>query len=73
MVSTFNTFPVPQVDDMLEKIGQAYVISTLDLTKGYWQIPTDKERTLWGLFQFMHMLFGLHGSAASFQKLINHI
>ncbi|KYO32374.1 hypothetical protein Y1Q_0020337 [Alligator mississippiensis] len=25
-----------KVDDMLEKVGQAKCISTLDLTKGYW-------------------------------------
>lgn len=50
-VSTFNAFPMPQVEDMLEKIGQAQFISTLNLTKGYWQIPmavADKESTTFG-------------------------
>lgn len=35
-VVTFDAFLMPQVDDMLEKVGQAKCISTLDLTKGYW-------------------------------------
>ncbi|KYO45527.1 hypothetical protein Y1Q_0015177 [Alligator mississippiensis] len=33
-IMTFNAFPMPQVDDMLEKAGQAWYIFTLDLTKG---------------------------------------
>ncbi|KYO45568.1 hypothetical protein Y1Q_0017745 [Alligator mississippiensis] len=55
----FVAFPMPQVDNMLDKVGQAQYISTLDLTKGNWQIPmvaADTEKmdfgTLWGLFQF---------------------
>ncbi|KYO28055.1 hypothetical protein Y1Q_0014229 [Alligator mississippiensis] len=58
-ITMFNAFPMPQVDDILEKVGQARYISTLDLTKGYWQIlmaAVDKEKmafgTPWGLFQF---------------------
>lgn len=45
-ITTFDAFPMPQVDDMLEKVDQAQYISTLDLTKGYWQIPmaaVDRE------------------------------
>lgn len=65
---------------MVEKIGQAKYISTIDLTKGYWQIPMavqDKEKTAfgtpWGLFQLRRILFGLHGAVASFQHLMDKI
>lgn len=75
-VAVFDAFPVSQREEMIEKIGQAKYISTLDLMKGYWQIPmntVDKEKTAfgtpWGLFQFKCMLFGLHRAAASFQHL----
>lgn len=50
---------------MLEKVGQEQYISTLNLTKDYWQIlmaTLDKEKTgfgtPWGLFQFKRMSFG---------------
>lgn len=73
-VAIFYAFPMPQVDNMVEKIGQAKYISMLDLTKGYWQIPMaiqDGEKTMfgipWGLFQFKRMPFGLHEASASFQ------
>lgn len=64
---------MPHVEEMLEKIGQAWFILTLDLMKGHWLIlmaREDKEKTAfgnpWGLFQFW-----LHGVAASFQRLMD--
>lgn len=74
-VATFDAFPMPQIDDMIEKIGQAKYISMLDLTKGYWQISMasqNREKTAFstslGLFQFKRILLGciklwLHSSA----------
>ncbi|KAJ1094875.1 hypothetical protein NDU88_000055, partial [Pleurodeles waltl] len=68
-ISMFDTYPIPRVDDVLEKLGRAKYMSTLDLTKGYWQIPLfpeDKEKTAFstqsGLYQFTVLPFGLHGA-----------
>ncbi len=65
-----------EIDDLLERIGQARYITTLDLCKGYWQVPLDPDskpytafRTPLGLFQFMVLPFGLHGAPATFQRL----
>lgn len=67
-----------RVEELLEWLGGTRVLSTLDLTKGYWQIPLMQNLwakasfpTLFGLFQFVIMLFGLHGAAATFQRLMN--
>lgn len=38
-VAVLHVFPMPRIDNMLEKIGTAKYISIIDLTKGYWQIP----------------------------------
>lgn len=38
-VSKFVAYPMPQADDLLDRLGLAHFYSTLDLTKGYWQIP----------------------------------
>lgn len=43
MVAHFDVFPVPHVEELLEQIGQAKYISTLYLSKGYWQIPMAKN------------------------------
>ncbi|CAM5154438.1 unnamed protein product [Natator depressus] len=40
--------PMPRTDELLEKLGRAQFISSLDLTKGYWQVLLDesaKERS----------------------------
>ncbi|XP_078232523.1 cytohesin-interacting protein isoform X1 [Pogona vitticeps] len=47
-VSKFDAYPMPRVDDLLEKLGGSVYLTSLDLTKGYWQIPLreeDKEKT----------------------------
>ena len=55
-------------------------MTTLDLKKGYWQVPLSDAareltafRTPWGLFQFSVMPFGLHGAPATFQRLMDQV
>jgi hypothetical protein len=38
-ISLFNTYLMPRVDKLIHRFGKAQYISTLDLTKGYWQVP----------------------------------
>lgn len=71
---------MPQVDKLLDHLGEAHYITTLDLTKVYWQIPLDpssKEETAFtissGLYQFTHMSFGLYGAPATLQCLMDHL
>ncbi|XP_042579392.1 serine protease FAM111A-like [Cyprinus carpio] len=40
-VSEFDGYPMPRVDELLDRLGRARYISTLDLTKGYWQRMMD--------------------------------
>ncbi|XP_042247194.1 uncharacterized protein LOC121882816 [Thunnus maccoyii] len=77
-MSEFDAYPMPRIDDLLEKIGQARFITTLDLCKGYWQVPLEASnrpytafQTPAGLFQFTVMPFGLHGAPATFQRLMD--
>ncbi|XP_069100681.1 uncharacterized protein [Pleurodeles waltl] len=76
----FDAYPMPRIDELIERLGQAKFLSTLDLTKGYWQIPLrkgDKEKTAFatpsGLYQFTVLPFGLHGAPATFQRLMDEI
>ncbi len=41
-VSEFDGYPMPQVDELQDRLSRARYISTLDLTKGYWQVPLSK-------------------------------
>ena len=66
-LSQMDAYPMPRVDDIIDQLCRAKYISTLDLTKGYWQVPvkaTDRPKTAFstpfGLYQFTVMPFGLH-------------
>ena len=79
-VSKMDAYPMPRVDDMIDQIGVAKFISTLDLTKGYWQVPVrveDRHKTAFatpfGLFQFKRMPFGLQGAPATFQRMVDRL
>ncbi|CAM5075798.1 unnamed protein product [Natator depressus] len=69
---------MPRIDELLEKLGWAQFISTLDLTKEYWQVPLDdsaKERSAFtthvGLYEFNVLPFGLRNVPATFQRLVD--
>ncbi|CAM5167446.1 unnamed protein product [Natator depressus] len=73
-----DNYPMPRTDELLEKLGRDQFISTLDLTKGYWQVPLDesaKERsaftTHFGLYEFNVFPFGLRNAPATFQRLVD--
>ena len=75
-----DAYPMPRIDDILDQIGQARYITTLDLARGYWQVPVaeeDRHKTAFttplGLFQFRVMPFGLSGTPATFQRLMDHV
>ena len=34
-----DSFPLPRIDDCIDRIGKATYVTKLDLLKGYWQIP----------------------------------
>uniref|UniRef100_A0A1X7SFW8 Reverse transcriptase domain-containing protein n=1 Tax=Amphimedon queenslandica TaxID=400682 RepID=A0A1X7SFW8_AMPQE len=79
-VTKFDAYPMPRVEELLDTIGDAEFITTLDLAKGYWQVPVnekDREKTAFtsprGLYQFKTMPFGLSGAPATFQRMMDEI
>ncbi|KAI2647466.1 Retrovirus-related Pol polyprotein from transposon 17.6 [Labeo rohita] len=79
-VSEFDGYPMPRVDELLDRLGRARYISTLDLTKGYWQVPlteSAKPKTAFstpsGHWQYRTLPFGLHGAPVTFQRMMDII
>lgn len=71
---------MPHITELVECIRNAQYISNLDLAKGYWQILVahgDQHKTafgtLWGLYEFVRMSFGLHGAAVTCQHLTDQM
>jgi len=42
-VAEFDAYPMPRVKDVLEEVGPAKYITTLDLARGYWQVLMADE------------------------------
>ena len=79
-VSDADAYPMPRIDELIDRLGKARYISTLDLTRGYWQVQVAEESrgktaftTPYWLYQFRVMPFGLHGAPASFQTMMDRL
>ncbi|CAM4536388.1 unnamed protein product [Lepidochelys olivacea] len=45
-----NAYPMPRPDELLDKLGGAHYLTSMDLTKGYWQVPLDADARLKSAF-----------------------
>ena len=79
-VTKTDSFPLPRIDNCIDRIGNSCYVSKFDLLKGYWQVPlTERAKeisafvTLDGLYQYLVMPFGMKNAPATFQRMINTV
>ena len=79
-ISQTNAYPMPRIDDLLDQLGQAHFMSTLDLTREYSQVLMAKTFchktalvTPFSQFQFIVMPFGLNGAPSTFQQMMDSL
>ena len=75
-----DKYPIPNINEILYKLGKCNYFSTIDLASGFHQIemnPADKEKTAFntdhGHYQYRRMPFGLKNAPSTFQRVMDNI
>lgn len=75
-----DKFRLPNISDILDKLGKAQYFSTLDLANGFHEIElntADISKTAFstdtGHYEFKRMLFGLKNAPSTFQWVMNNV
>ena len=79
-VTVKNNYPLPRIDDLLDRLTGAKCFSRIDLKSGYYQVRVAAQdvhktamRTCYGLYEFLVKPFGLCNAPATFVSIINGI
>ncbi|GFX28120.1 retrovirus-related Pol polyprotein from transposon 17.6 [Trichonephila clavipes] len=79
-VTRTQFFPLPYIEELIEKVSVAKYVSILDLTRGYWQIPLSPRAqryaafvTTFGTFKPLRLLFGLKNAPYYFTRLMRNL
>ena len=73
--------PIPRVEDLFDRLGEAQFFSVMDAKNGYHQLPLKEEEAEltafivpWGHYEFKDGTpFGLKGAGYSFQRMMTTI
>ena len=78
--TTGDAYPIPDVADVIQRIGGAQYISTFDSKARYWQTPVREDHR-WltaficdeGLFEWVRTPFGMKSSGATFVRAVHQV
>lgn len=79
-VTKKDVYPLPRINDSLDRLRNARYFSSMDLRSRYWQIEVherDREKTAFvtpgGLYEFKVLPFGLCSAPATFQGMMDTV
>lgn len=75
-----DRYPLPNINEILDKLGRCTYFSTIDLASGYHQIEmkqSDIPKTAFtvdhGHYEYTRMTFGLKNAPATFQRVMDNM
>lgn len=75
-----DSFPMPRMEDCIDRVGGARLVTKLDLLKGYWQVPLTARASEISAFvtpddflNYTVMAFGMRNAPATFQRLMQKV
>lgn len=77
-----DRYPIPNITDILDKLGRCQYFTTLDLASGFYQVEMDESdihKTGFsvadgnGHFEFTRMPMGLKNSPSTFQRVMDNV
>lgn len=75
-----DRYPLPNITEILDKLGKCMYFTTLDLASGFHQIemdPQDIKKTAFtiesGHYEYVRMPFGLKNAPSTFQRVMDNI
>jgi len=75
-----DRYPLPNITDILDKLGRSNYFTTIDLASGFHQcemdfrdIPKTAFQVEGGHFEFVRMPFGLKNAPATFQRVMDNV
>lgn len=75
-----DRYPIPNISEILDKLGKCLYFSTLDLASGFHQIemdPKDISKTAFnvegGHYEYVRMPFGLKNAPSTFQRVMDNV
>ena len=79
-ITTADSYPIPRIDDNLDRLGGCSVFSIIDLESGFHQLPMEDQSvektafvTRYGQYEYLVMPFGLRNAPSSFQRIMNSV
>ena len=78
--TSLDAYPLPKIDELIEKVSKFSVFSTLDLKSAYHQVPILENERHYTAFeadgqlnQFRRIPFGVTNGVTAFQRVIDNI
>jgi len=79
-ISVKNSYPLPLIDELLDRLHGVEYLSSIDLNSAYYQIriadedvPKTAFRCRYGSYEFKVMPFGLSNAPATFMRLMHDV